>query len=187
MYGGSYVVNSFKQKVVSQKNDLFATVTLLLRPVAQLYGQVRMLWNQCIVIDCSLTHPAGHKPFTCSHCVCMYHVTSQSRLVLDGFFCLHFCACIYGLAESSMDLLSEQCRERVVWLTDRPFFAVWLSLHCGKDKSPFALIVGKCCRYAFLHATQESRAINCTVSPLEFPACFVSQAAASLSNAFAIS
>jgi len=28
MYGGSYVVNLFKQKVVSQKNDVFTTVTL---------------------------------------------------------------------------------------------------------------------------------------------------------------
>ena len=41
----------------------------LLRPVAQLYGQVRTDWNQCFVIDCSLSHPAGHKPFTCSHSV----------------------------------------------------------------------------------------------------------------------
>jgi len=42
---------------------------MLLRPVAQLYGQVRTDWNQCFVIDCSLGHPAGHKPFTCSHSV----------------------------------------------------------------------------------------------------------------------
>ena len=28
MYGGSYVVNLFKQKIVLHKNDLFATVTL---------------------------------------------------------------------------------------------------------------------------------------------------------------
>ena len=28
MYGGSYVLNLFKQNVISQKNDLFATVTL---------------------------------------------------------------------------------------------------------------------------------------------------------------
>ena len=42
---------------------------ILLRPVAQLYGQVRTDWNQCFEIDCSLSHPAGHKPFTCSHSV----------------------------------------------------------------------------------------------------------------------
>jgi len=28
MYGGLYVVNLFKQKVVSQKNDILATMTL---------------------------------------------------------------------------------------------------------------------------------------------------------------
>jgi len=27
-------------------------------------GQVRLLWNQRIVIACSLSHPAGHKPST---------------------------------------------------------------------------------------------------------------------------
>jgi len=44
--------------------------------VVQLYGQVRMLWNQHIVIDCWLRHPAaGHKQFICSHCVFMHHVT----------------------------------------------------------------------------------------------------------------
>ena len=37
--------------------------------MAQLYGQVRTDWNQCFVIDCSLSHPAGHKPFSCSHSV----------------------------------------------------------------------------------------------------------------------
>jgi len=41
----------------------------LLLPVAQLYGHVRMDWNQSFVIDCSLSHPAGNKPFTCSHSV----------------------------------------------------------------------------------------------------------------------
>jgi len=53
------------------------TQKALLRPVAQLYGQVRTDWNQCFVIDCSLSHPAGHKPFTCSHSVKVYSVTSQ--------------------------------------------------------------------------------------------------------------
>jgi len=37
--------------------------------------KVRVFWNQHIVIDCSLSHAAGHQPFTCSHLVCMYHVT----------------------------------------------------------------------------------------------------------------
>jgi len=48
---------------------LFKKEGMLLQSVAQLYGQVRMDWNQCFITDCSLTHPAGHKPFTCSHSV----------------------------------------------------------------------------------------------------------------------
>jgi len=91
---------------------------ILMRPVAQLYGQVRMLWNQRIVTDCSLSHPAGHKRFTCSHCVCMYHMTSQSRLVLDAFFCLHFCACIYDLAEFCMDFSFRGVSRASCCLTD---------------------------------------------------------------------
>jgi len=62
-----------------------------------------------------------------------------------------------------------------------------LSLHRGKDKSPFVLKVGTCCSYALLKATQESRAIKGTVSPLKSPAWFVSQAAGRLGNAFALS
>jgi len=46
---------------------LFEKEGMLLRPVAQLYGRVRTDWNQCFVIDCSLSHPAGHKLFTRSH------------------------------------------------------------------------------------------------------------------------
>jgi len=30
-----------------------------------------------------------------------------TSFVLDAFFCLHFCACIYDLAEFCIDLLSE--------------------------------------------------------------------------------
>ena len=48
---------------------LFKKEGMLLRPVAQLYGQVCADWNHCFVINCSLSPPAGHKPFTCSHSV----------------------------------------------------------------------------------------------------------------------
>jgi len=48
-------------------------------------------------------------------------------------------------------------------------------------------MVGKCCRDVLLNATQEFRAINCTVSSLKSPACFMSQADTSLSNTFALS
>jgi len=39
--------------------------------------------------DCSLSHPAGHKPFTRSHCVRMCHMTYQ--LLLNVFFCSSLC------------------------------------------------------------------------------------------------
>jgi len=53
----------------SPVGPLFKKEGMLLRPVAQLYEQVRTDWNQCFVIDCSLSSLAGHKPFTCSHSV----------------------------------------------------------------------------------------------------------------------
>ena len=63
-WGKSYGCLAFSQ------TRLVEVVTWqVLQPVAQLYGQVRTDWNQCFVIDCSLSHPAGHKPFTCSHSV----------------------------------------------------------------------------------------------------------------------
>jgi len=48
--------------------NVFVRKTVL-RPVAQLYGHVRTDWNRCFVIDCSLSHSAGYKPFTFSHSV----------------------------------------------------------------------------------------------------------------------
>jgi len=54
---------------VVKKKQNFSLQWTVLRPVAQLYGQVRTDWNQCFIIDCSLSHPAGHKPFTWSHSV----------------------------------------------------------------------------------------------------------------------
>jgi len=59
---------------VSQRKKKRSSVQDL-RPVAQLYGQVRTDRNQHVVIDCSLSHPARHKPFTCSHCVVWLYVT----------------------------------------------------------------------------------------------------------------
>jgi len=40
---------------------------------------VRTGTNALVVIDCSLSHPAGHKPFTCSHCVVRLYVTIGVR------------------------------------------------------------------------------------------------------------
>ena len=47
-------------------------------------------------------------------------------------------------------------------------------------------MVDRCCRFCVSKTSAELESINCTVSPLNSPACFVSQTAASLSNAFII-
>ena len=57
------------QKTVNRSGRRQLTHGTTDEKVAQLYGQVRTDWNQCFVIDCSLSHPAGHKPFTFSHSV----------------------------------------------------------------------------------------------------------------------
>jgi len=45
MCGSSYVVNLFKQKVVSQKNDLLATMTLHNNLVLKACFTLNMDWN----------------------------------------------------------------------------------------------------------------------------------------------
>ena len=67
--------------------------------------------------------------------------------MLNAFFCSHFCACIYDLAESYMAFFFRVV-SRASLLSDWP-------------------IDRKCSRYALLNAMQESRATNCTVSPLK--------------------
>jgi len=65
----SHASHLAKHDPTCPSGPLFKREGMLLRPVAQLYGQVRTDWNQCFVIDCSLSHPVGHKSFTCSHSV----------------------------------------------------------------------------------------------------------------------
>ena len=65
--------HGLRQNIETNTDATFLLIWLItkvvLRPVDQLYGQVRTDWNQCFVMDCSLSHPAGHKPFTCLHSV----------------------------------------------------------------------------------------------------------------------
>jgi len=80
---------------------------ILLQPVAQLYGQVRMDRNHRIVIDCSLSHPAGHKPFTRSHCFRMYHVTYRTSYALCWMrFSVLLSACVFTTPRSFACALS---------------------------------------------------------------------------------
>jgi len=148
----------------------------LLRPVAQLYGQVRMDWNQCIVIDCSVSLPAGHKPFTRPDCVRVYHVTYQLRLLLNAFFCLPRCVRIYDTVEFCRRpffvFLNSGCAASVPInrQINRPFSAIRRCFCHGKNKSPLVSGVGNHCRCAWLNVTPNSRAINCIVTSQPLPA-----------------
>jgi len=80
-------LNSMNRTLV----NCFIDFVVVLRSVAQVYGQVRTDWKQCFVIDCSLSHPAGHKPFTA------FYVTRDSIFTpfvecvfLFAFQCMYF-------------------------------------------------------------------------------------------------
>jgi len=130
----------------------------LLRPVAQLYGQVRTDWNQCFVIDCSLSHPAGHKPFTCSHSVlrntwlnihAVRWMRFSFRLSVHVFTISQNLTCVLFVSSAVSELSSAwsiNCFLRYVCC----FLIV-------KDKSPSVLMVDKCCRFASLKPVQNSR------------------------------
>ena len=131
---------------------------VVLRPVAQLYGQVRIYWNQCFVIDCSLSHPAGHKPFTCSHSVlrntwfnihAVRWMRVSSRLSVHVFTISQNLTCALFVSSAVSDLSS-------AW-------SINCFLRCAccflivKDESPSVLKVDKCCRFASLQPVKNSR------------------------------
>jgi len=168
-------------------NGMSLLLIVLLRPVAQLYGQVRTDWNQCFVMDCSLSHPAGHKPFTCSH-----SVVRNTWLNIHAVRWMHFST---RLSVHVFTISRNLSRSLFVSSAVSDLSSAW-SINCFlryacfcivvKDKSLFVLMVDRRCRFASSKTSAELEAINCTASPLNSPACFVSQTAASLSNAFII-
>ena len=137
--------------------DKLTQTLVLLRPVAQLYGQIRLDWNHCFVIDCSLSHPAGHKPFTCSHSVLrnmglnIYAVRwtrFSARLSAHVFTTSRNLTCSLFVSSAVNELSSAwsiNCFLRYV-------------CHCivVKDKSLFVLMIDRCCRYASLKPVQNS-------------------------------
>jgi len=140
------------------KNRIGSHTKQLLRPVAQLYGQVRMDWNQCFVIDCSLRHPAGHKPFTCSHSVLhnmwlnihtIRWMRFSARLSVHVFTTsrnLTWALCVSSAVSELSSDWSLNCFLRYVC------FCILV-----KDKSLFVLMVDRCCRFASLKPAQNSR------------------------------
>jgi len=131
-----------------------------------------MDWNQCIVIDCLLSLPSGHKPFTRPHCVRTYHVTYQLRLLLNAFFCSSRCVRSYDIAEFCRRLFSVFLNSgyaasvSVNLQINRPFSVIGLCFCRGKNKSSLVSGGGNRYRCAWLNVTPNSRAINCTESPL---------------------
>jgi len=124
----------------------------VLQPVAQLYEQVHMLWNQHIVR--LIAHWAILLGKNCSHVhtafVCITWLNSHTLCWMRFSVCFSMCAVTtsHNLAWAPF---FEQCSEQVVvWLANRLFSTISLSLHCGNDKLPIVLMVGKCCCYALL-------------------------------------
>ena len=132
--------------------------TLLLRPVAQLYGQVRADWNQCFVIDCSLSHPAGHKPFTCSHSV-LRNTWLNIHAVRWMCFSAHLSVHLFTISQNltwALFVSSAVSELSSAWFINRflRYVCCWIVV---KDKSLSVLMVDRCCRFASLKPVQNSR------------------------------
>ena len=133
-------------------------VLFLLRPVAQLYGQVCTDWNQCFVIDCSLSHPAGHKPFTCSH-----SVLRNTWLNIHAVSWMRFSARLSGMYLRSRGTLLELVfvssavsELSSAWSLNR-FLRYGCCCIVVKDRPLFVLMVDRFCRFASLRPVQNSR------------------------------
>ena len=132
---------------------------VVLRPVAQLYGQVRADWNQCFVLDCSLSHPAGHKPFTCSHSVLRktwlnIHAVRWMRFSVR--FSVHVFTISRNLIDGSLFVSSAVSEWSSAWSINC-FLRYVCCCIVVKDKSLFVLMGDRCCRFASLKPVQNSR------------------------------
>ena len=122
---------------------------LLLRPVAQLYGQVRTDWNQCFVIDCSLNHPAGHKPFTCSHSVLRntwLNIHAVRWMRLSPHLSVHVFTISQNLTWSLF--VSSAVSELSSAWSINCFLRYVCCCLVVKGKSLSVLMVDRCCRFA---------------------------------------
>ena len=125
--------------------------SIVLRPVAQLYGQVCMDWNQCFVMDCSLRHPAGHKSLTCSH-----SILPNTWLNIHAICWMRFSA---HLSVHVFTILRNLTWSLFVSSAVSELSSAW-SINCFlryvcccivvKDKSLSVLMVNRCCRFTSL-------------------------------------
>ena len=137
---------------------LFKKEGMLLQPVAQLYGQVRTDWNQCFVIDCSLSHPAGHKPLTCSHSV-LRNTWLNIHAVRWMRFSARLSVHVFTISRNltgSLFVSSAVSELSSAWSINC-FLRYVCCCIVVKDKSLFVLIGDRCCRFASLKPVQNSR------------------------------
>jgi len=130
----------------------------LLRPVAQLYGQVRTYWNQCFVTDCSLSHTARYKPFTRSHSVLHttwlnIHAVRWMRFASLAFLCIYLWRRRPWFAFVVSSAVSELSSDRSIDC----FLRYVCCLIVVNDKSQFVLMADRCCRFASVKPEQNSR------------------------------
>jgi len=148
-----------KNSSIGQKNFCRALQRiLLLRPVAQLYGQVRTDWNQCFVIDCSLSHPAGHKLFTCSHNV-LRNTWLNIHAVHWTRFSARLSVHVFTISQNltgSLFVSSAVSKLSSAWSIN---CFLWYVCYCIviKDRLLFVLMVDRSCHFASLKPVQNSR------------------------------
>jgi len=131
---------------------------VVLRPVAQLYGQVRTDWNQCFVIVCSFSHPAGHKPFTCSHSV-LRNTWLNIHAVRWMRFSARLFVHVFTISQNltSALLVSSAVSELSSAWSTICFLRYVCCCIVVKDKSLSVLMVDRCCCFASLKPVQNSR------------------------------
>ena len=142
-----------KKRTRIQSHLSFSAVVL--RPVAQLYGQVRTDCNQCFVIGCSLSHPAGHKPFTCSLRNMWLNIHAGRWMRFSARPSVHVFTISRNLTwplfvSSAVSELSS------AWSINC-FLRYGCCCIVVKDKSRSVLLVDRCCRFASLKPVQNSR------------------------------
>ena len=140
------------------KVEVYLREVILLRPVAQLYEQVRTDWNQCFVIDCSLSSLAGHKPFTCSHSV-LHNTWLNIHAVCWMRFSARLSVHVFTTSRNiTWSLFVSSAVSELLYAWSINCF-LWYVCCCivVKDKSLFVLMVDRCCRFASLIPAQNSR------------------------------
>ena len=115
-------------------------------------------WNQCFVIDCSLSHPAGHKPFTCSHIVLRntwLNIHAVHWMRFSARLSVHVFTTSWNLS-GSLFVSSAVSELSSAWSINC-FLRYVCCYIVVKDKLLFVLMVDRCCRFVSLKPAQNLR------------------------------